>query len=176
LRRPLTERPCCESAGETTTTAKEADRTTPTPVKPELLGPPDQWLSPRMGSELSRRRRSNAVQFEAMHSPRHADSGGAIVVGRAARAVPVARSPSATVHPDPTLAPITHPRARPSGDGRCKAVRLPGSARLPRKEVIQPQLPLRLPCYDFVPIIHPTLDGCPRLPGWPTGFRCCRLS
>ena len=32
---------------------------------------------------------------------------------------------------------------------------------IPRKEVIQPQLPLRLPCYDFVPIIHPTLDGCP---------------
>ena len=29
-----------------------------------------------------------------------------------------------------------------------------------RKEVIQPQLPLRLPCYDFVPITHPTLDGC----------------
>ncbi len=32
---------------------------------------------------------------------------------------------------------------------------------IPRKEVIQPQLPLRLPCYDFVPITHPTLDGCP---------------
>jgi hypothetical protein len=31
---------------------------------------------------------------------------------------------------------------------------------IPRKEVIQPQLPLRLPCYDFVPITHPTLDGC----------------
>src|SRR5690606_36622109 len=29
---------------------------------------------------------------------------------------------------------------------------------LPRKEVIQPQLPLRLPCYDFVPITRPTLD------------------
>ena len=28
--------------------------------------------------------------------------------------------------------------------------------RLPRKEVIQPQLPLRLPCYDFTPIIDPT--------------------
>jgi len=25
--------------------------------------------------------------------------------------------------------------------------------------VIQPQLPLRLPCYDFTPIINPTLDG-----------------
>ena len=31
---------------------------------------------------------------------------------------------------------------------------------LPRKEVIQPQLPLRLPCYDFVPITSPALDGC----------------
>ncbi len=29
-----------------------------------------------------------------------------------------------------------------------------------RKEVIQPQLPLRLPCYDFVPIIDPTLGDC----------------
>ena len=30
----------------------------------------------------------------------------------------------------------------------------------PRKEVIQPQLPLRLPCYDFTPIISPTLTTC----------------
>jgi hypothetical protein len=30
---------------------------------------------------------------------------------------------------------------------------------LPRKEVIQPQLPLRLPCYDFTPITGPTFDG-----------------
>ena len=29
----------------------------------------------------------------------------------------------------------------------------------PRKEVIQPHLPIRLPCYDFTPIIGPTLDG-----------------
>ena len=26
----------------------------------------------------------------------------------------------------------------------------------PRKEVIQPHLPIRLPCYDFTPIIRPT--------------------
>ena len=31
---------------------------------------------------------------------------------------------------------------------------------LPRKEVIQPQLPLQLPCYDFVPVTSPTLYGC----------------
>ena len=28
-----------------------------------------------------------------------------------------------------------------------------------RKEVIQPHLPIRLPCYDFTPVIHLTL-GC----------------
>ena len=28
-----------------------------------------------------------------------------------------------------------------------------------RKEVIQPHLPIRLPCYDFTPIISPAFDG-----------------
>ena len=32
---------------------------------------------------------------------------------------------------------------------------------LPRKEVIQPHLPVRLPCYDFTPVTDPTLDICP---------------
>src|SRR5579871_4359198 len=31
---------------------------------------------------------------------------------------------------------------------------------LPRKEVIQPHLPVRLPCYDFTPITDPTFDAC----------------
>ena len=30
-----------------------------------------------------------------------------------------------------------------------------------RKEVIQPHLPIRLPCYDFTPIIRPTFDCAP---------------
>ena len=38
------------------------------------------------------------------------------------------------------------------------------SGRL-RKEVIQPQVPLRLPCYDFTPVADPTVDGCLRLRG-----------
>ena len=29
-----------------------------------------------------------------------------------------------------------------------------------RKEVIQPQLPLQLPCYDFVPVTSPAFGGC----------------
>ena len=32
----------------------------------------------------------------------------------------------------------------------------PACQRLLRKEVIQPHLPVRLPCYDFVPIAGPT--------------------
>ena len=32
-----------------------------------------------------------------------------------------------------------------------------GKFALPRKEVIQPHLPVRLPCYDFVPVARPTL-------------------
>ena len=31
----------------------------------------------------------------------------------------------------------------------------------PRKEVIQPHLPIRLPCYDFTPIIEPTFGRAP---------------
>jgi len=29
-----------------------------------------------------------------------------------------------------------------------------------RKEVIQPQVPLRLPCYDFTPVADHTVAGC----------------
>ena len=28
-----------------------------------------------------------------------------------------------------------------------------------RKEVIQPHLPIRLPCYDFTPVIRPAFDS-----------------
>ena len=30
---------------------------------------------------------------------------------------------------------------------------------LPRKEVIHPHVPVGIPCYDFTPIINPTLDS-----------------
>ena len=39
-----------------------------------------------------------------------------------------------------------------------------------RKEVIQPQVPLRLPCYDFIPITKLTFDHVI------AGFGCSRLS
>jgi hypothetical protein len=50
---------------------------------------------------------------------------------------------------------------RSSWDLDCAALEELARPSLPRKEVIQPQLPLRLPCYDFVPITSPTLGRCP---------------
>ena len=44
------------------------------------------------------------------------------------------------------------PNSHGRGRGRNHVVLL-------RKEVIQPHLPVRLPCYDFVPIADPTFDG-----------------
>src|SRR5262245_28077682 len=37
-----------------------------------------------------------------------------------------------------------------------------------RKEVIQPQVPLRLPCYDFAPVTELTFGGCLLAVGPPT--------
>jgi hypothetical protein len=37
--------------------------------------------------------------------------------------------------------------------------------RILRKEVIQPQVPLRLPCYDFTPVAKPTVVACLLLRG-----------
>ena len=55
--------------------------------------------------------------------------------------------------------------ARPATDRRCGTGRhghppkKRHAIRLLRKEVIQPHLPVRLPCYDLVLIASPTLDG-----------------
>ena len=43
---------------------------------------------------------------------------------------------------------------------RGRPERLLCSLLLHRKEVIQPQVPLRLPCYDFIPVTSLTLGPC----------------
>ena len=42
-------------------------------------------------------------------------------------------------------------------EGMCPAKPRCLSAMILRKEVIQPQVPLRLPCYDFTPVADPTV-------------------
>ena len=53
-----------------------------------------------------------------------------------------------------------------TGAGRGRGGQLPASpesnrpdAVLPRKEVIQPHVPVRLPCYDFTPLTLHTFDA-----------------
>jgi hypothetical protein len=53
--------------------------------------------------------------------------------------------------------PRTRTTRRPSTSSTPAGVRAPA---FPRKEVIQPQLPLRLPCYDFTPITDSTFGRC----------------
>ena len=50
------------------------------------------------------------------------------------------------------------PRANVSSVGLDPTAKAAGQVLL-RKEVIQPHLPVRLPCYDFVPIADPTFDS-----------------
>ena len=58
--------------------------------------------------------------------------------------------------------PHQHAHARPGTIPGTRATRRTPDRRpekLRRKEVIQPHLPIRLPCYDFTPIISSTFDG-----------------
>ena len=66
--------------------------------------------------------------------------------------------------------PARHERPGTERIGRASSPQM-----LLRKEVIQPHLPVRLPCYDLVLIASPTLDGSLHK-GWATGFGCYRLS
>ena len=81
--------------------------------------------------------------------------------------------PRSPPHRQETRAPATRPSAR-SSPGRPRPIQRPRQQRpgshphttsILRKEVIQPHLPVRLPCYDFVPIANPTFDHSPRKNG-----------
>src|SRR5699024_8485879 len=57
-----------------------------------------------------------------------------------------------------TTRPPTPTPHHPTTTGRTDAA-AKGAVELLRKEVIQPHLPVRLPCYDLVPITSPTFDS-----------------
>ena len=62
-----------------------------------------------------------------------------------------------------TLLPLSRlPDALPhvGADLGLVACRPKATSTLLRKEVIQPQVPLRLPCYDFTPVTSHSLGTC----------------
>ena len=75
------------------------------------------------------------------------------------------REPNSASMPQPqdrsTPARPHHPTIRPDPQARPPRRPRRGFHNLRRKEVIQPHLPVRLPCYDLVPIADLTLDGSP---------------
>jgi hypothetical protein len=88
--------------------------------------------------------------------------------GQASRAAVSQRHSSRTnlpgLKPRPNNQCSTNEQPPRNGRPRCGSGREPPASRQPRqlllrKEVIQPHLPVRLPCYDFVPIAGPTFDG-----------------
>ena len=74
--------------------------------------------------------------------------------------------PNTHPHPPPHTQGSKHMRAQenkpPHPPQQADTMTVPHKTGLPRKEVIQPHLPVRLPCYDFVPIANPTFDHSPR--------------
>ena len=81
-------------------------------------------------------------RFGPVASGFHTRPGGRVVLGRAG---------------DLAGASSTIPLVNTTGAAQSFAGR--AGCVLLRKEVIQPHLPVRLPCYDFVPIASPTFDG-----------------
>jgi hypothetical protein len=74
--------------------------------------------------------------------------------GKNRRCFSACRAPEPETHyrPGPSNESLHSPNPHTMWAGRSLVVLL-------RKEVIQPHLPVRLPCYDFVPIADPTFDG-----------------
>ena len=112
------------------------------------------------------------------HTPTHHDHHHTHHTGRVRRSGPGARrhTPNGVSPQDPTACrtihepgPMFHPAPHPTTEAGATSRRRRTGPNLQagqphqhggllRKEVIQPHLPVRLPCYDFVPIAGPTFD------------------
>ena len=143
----------------TTPTATAADTvmpgtktTTHPPQAGPTLRPPDPRVAPVVLSEPQQgahRPHRTTTERRVPATPPHSRVSCTCGAGSAGPNSPVS-PPTEQPRPD-----IGGPQGL-SGPGKP----LPGQVLL-RKEVIQPHLPVRLPCYDFVPIASPTFDGSP---------------
>ena len=149
-----------------TRTTTGARRTTNQTKKQTNGRPAAQFTIPRPPADA---RVHYAVHNQPAHNPRPPQKK----TGEGPRA----RTPGRTApEPDSMPRPPT-PRPATSGTGEGggpgppphggqPAPPAPAAINEPlRKEVIQPHLPVRLPCYDFVPIANPTFDHSPQQTG-----------
>ena len=138
-----------------------ARRTTNQTKKQTNGRPAAQFTIPRPPADA---RVHYAVHNQPAHNPRppqkrQEEAQGARTPGR------TAPEPDSMPRPPPP-APQRAEQERGEGPGPAprRITRAPsarGQKEPLRKEVIQPHLPVRLPCYDFVPITSPTFDRSP---------------
>ena len=118
--------------------------------------------------------RSARVHSPVLKPPRHTTHPHPEHPGRNPWRAPERQPPhkEAVAAREPNSMPIPAPArrrndpstpARPAPTGTTPATPCQANNKiLRRKEVIQPHLPVRLPCYDLVPITSLTLDGSPQ--------------
>ena len=97
---------------------------------------------------------ARAAPGQAFHAPGVGDTG-AVLACPGRRPDRIASAPLMSGQLRGPRGASPRPAQGGSGCGRSTRPR----QLLLRKEVIQPHLPVRLPCYDFVPIAGPTFDG-----------------
>jgi hypothetical protein len=121
---------------------------------------PTSRLSGVRSDQLSYRPKIRDQRTEIRGQTRHRQHGSRRCVWSVFRSLSLSSDPEGMRgrRPEAAFADDSEPsRGRPSGlsSDLCSL-----SSAL-RKEVIQPQVPLRLPCYDFTPVADLTVDGCP---------------
>ena len=78
---------------------------------------------------------------------------------------PTQKTRTHTHHQQTVMNTCEHKKTTTTPTQKTETMVVPHKTGLPRKEVIQPHLPVRLPCYDFVPIANPTFDHSPHKRG-----------
>ena len=146
-------------------------------TRPPTKGTRSKYIStsrPRPATPTGAATRSARVHSPVLKPPRHTTHPHPEHPGRNPWRAPERQPPhkEAVAAREPNSMPIPAPARRrndPSTPARPAHARttpaIPCQANneiLRRKEVIQPHLPVRLPCYDLVPITSLTLDGSPQ--------------
>lgn len=146
-------------------------------TRPPTKGTRSKYIStsrPRPATPTGAATRSARVHSPVLKPPRHTTHPHPEHPGRNPWRAPERQPPhkEAVAAREPNSMPIPAPArrrndpstpARPAPTGTTPATPCQANNEiLRRKEVIQPHLPVRLPCYDLVPITSLTLDGSPQ--------------
>ena len=140
----------------------------PTPPHPPTT-PQQQIRSPRRVRQPGRTApepRQHATPTRTKHAGAPTTTQQA-AAGVSSMPAPGRPTPPARTNPRDTVGRPALPqgqtpsRPRPTRPRQDQTARKPPPPSILRKEVIQPHLPVRLPCYDFVPITSPTFDRSP---------------